>query len=77
MGDPRVTAIIPMAGNSYLFDEAGLANIAVPMMAMGGAADTGTPYLWGVKPAYDHASSPQKALVSFVGGEHMIFNHPL
>jgi predicted dienelactone hydrolase len=76
LGDPRVTAIIPMASDSYLFDTAGLAKITIPMMAMGGTADTGTPYLWGVKPAYDYASSPQKALVSFVGGEHLIFGTP-
>lgn len=76
VGDPRVTAIIPMAGDSYLFDQAGLAKITIPMMAMGGTADSGTPYLWGAKPAYDHASSAQKALVSFVGGEHLIFGTP-
>jgi predicted dienelactone hydrolase len=76
LGDPRVTAIIPMASDSYLFDQAGLAKITIPMMAMGGTADTGTPYLWGVRPAYDNASSPQKALVSFVGGEHLIFGTP-
>ena len=39
-GDPRVTAIIPIAGDSYLFDKAGLAKITVPMMAIGGTADT-------------------------------------
>lgn len=76
MGDPRVTAILPMAGDSYLFDKAGLAKITIPMMAMGGTADTGTPYLWGVKPAYDNAASAQKALVTFVGGEHFIFVTP-
>jgi predicted dienelactone hydrolase len=76
MGDPRVTAIIPMAGDSWIFDKAGLSKITIPMMAMGGTADTGTPYGWGVKPAYDHASSAQKALVTFVGGEHFIFVTP-
>ena len=76
MGDPRVTAIIPMASDSYLFDKAGLAKITIPMQAMGGTADTGTPYEWGVKPAYDNASSAQKALVTFVGGEHLIFGTP-
>ncbi len=75
-GDPRVTAIIPMAGDSYLFDQAGLAKITIPMMAMGGTADTGTPYEWGTKPAYDYASSEQKALVTFVGAEHTIFLTP-
>ncbi len=71
-GDPRVTAIIPMAGDSYLFDQAGLAKITVPMMAIGGTADTGTPYEWGSKPAYQYASSTKKALVTLVGAEHSI-----
>ena len=71
-GDPRVTAIIPMAGDSYLFDQAGLAKITIPMMAIGGTADTGTPYAWGSRPAYDYASSARKTLVTFEGGEHFI-----
>jgi predicted dienelactone hydrolase len=75
-GDPRVTAIIPMAGDSYLFDQAGLSKITIPMMAIGGTADTGTPYEWGSKPAYDYASSAQKALVTFVGAEHIIVGTP-
>jgi predicted dienelactone hydrolase len=75
-GDPRVTAIIPMAGNSYLFDQAGLSKITIPMMAIGGTADTGTPYDWGTKLSYDYAASEQKALVSFVGAEHMIYVTP-
>ena len=54
-GDPRVSAIIPMAGDAYLFDAAGLSNVTVPMMAIGGTADTGTPYDWGSKLSYDFA----------------------
>lgn len=76
MGDPRVTAIIPMSGDSYLFDKAGLSKITIPMMAMGGTADSATPYEWGVKPAYDYVSSAQKTLVTFEGAEHMIFITP-
>ena len=72
LGDPRVTAIIPIAGDSYLFDKAGLAKITIPMMAIGGTADTGTPYEWGSKPAYDNASSAKKALVTLEGAEHSI-----
>ena len=37
-------AILPIAGDSYLFDKAGLAKITVPLMAIGGTADTGTPF---------------------------------
>ena len=32
LGDPRVTAIIPIAGDAYLFDQAGLSKITIPMM---------------------------------------------
>lgn len=76
LGDERVTAIIPMAGDSYLFDRAGLAQITVPMLAITGGADTGTPVDWGAKPAYEHAASEQKGLVILEGGEHMLFTTP-
>jgi predicted dienelactone hydrolase len=72
LGDPRVKAIIPLAGDSYLFDKAGLAKITIPMMAIGGTADTSTPYDWGSKPSYDNASSAKKALVTLEGAEHTI-----
>ena len=72
-GDPRIKAIVPMAGDSYLFDKSGLAKITIPMMAMGGTADVGTPYEWGAKPAYEYAASTQKALVSIVNADHPIF----
>jgi len=75
-GDPRVKAIITMAGDSFMFDQAGLSKVTIPMMAMGGTADTGTPYDWGTRPSYDHASSVRKALVAFVGGEHMFVSTP-
>ncbi|MFN8440630.1 MAG: prolyl oligopeptidase family serine peptidase [Caldilineaceae bacterium] len=75
-GDPRVKTIVTMAGDSYFFDQAGLAKITIPVMALGGTADTGTPYDWGVKPTYDYAASEQKALVTFIGGEHLVFGIP-
>lgn len=75
-GDSRVTAIVPMAGDSYLFDEAGLSQITVPMMAITGGADTGTPVDWGAQPAYEYAASEDKSLVILEGGEHMIFTTP-
>jgi CubicO group peptidase (beta-lactamase class C family)/predicted dienelactone hydrolase len=71
-GDPRVKAIIPIAGDSYLFDKAGLSKITIPMMAIGGTADTGTPYEWGSKPSYEYASSAKKVLVTLDGAEHAI-----
>lgn len=75
MGDDRVDAIIPMAGDSYWFDQAGLAAITIPVMAMGGTADTGTPFEWGTKPTYDYASSTQKVLVALKEAEHGVFGN--
>ena len=75
-GDPRVTAIVPISGDAYLFDEAGLSQITIPMMAISGTADTGTPYDWGAHLSYRHASSARKALVGFVGAEHMFVATP-
>jgi predicted dienelactone hydrolase len=75
-GDPRITAIVPMAGDAYVFDQAGLANVTVPMLALGGTADSFSPYEWGAKLSYDYAASAQKALVTFVGAEHLIFITP-
>ena len=75
-GDPRVTAVISMAGDSYLFDQRGLAELEVPVMAMGGTVDDGTPYTWGAKPTYDDASSEDKTLVTFPGAGHFLFVDP-
>ena len=72
-GDERVDAVVSMAGDAYLFGQTGLAEITVPVMALGGTADTGTPYGWGTQPTYDYVASPKKAKVSFDNAEHMIF----
>jgi predicted dienelactone hydrolase len=76
IGDARVTAIIPMAGDAYMFSDEGLANITVPIMAIGGTADTGAPFDWGSEPSYDYAASTQKSLVGLEGAEHMIVASP-
>ncbi len=73
LGDSRVDAIVSMAGDAFFFNQPGLAEITVPVMAMGGTADTGTPWAWGVQPTYDYVSSGTKALVAFENAEHMIF----
>lgn len=73
MDDGRVDVIIPMAGDAYMFGDAGLANISIPVMAIGGTADTGTPYAWGTQPTFDYVSSENKILVGLENAEHMIF----
>ena len=75
-GDPRITAAISLAGDAYLFDQRGLAELEVPVMAMGGTIDEGTPYTWGAKLTYDHAGSTNKTLVSFPGAGHFLFLDP-
>lgn len=73
MGDPRVKAIVPMAGDAYLFGEVGLAEITIPMLALGGTLDDATPYAYGSRLAYDNAASDQKALATFDYGNHYLF----
>jgi predicted dienelactone hydrolase len=76
LGDPRVKAVISMAGDAYLFDQRGLADLKVPVMAMGGTIDEGTPYTWGAKLTYDHAASNNKTLITFPGAGHFVFVDP-
>ena len=75
-GAPGVDAVVSMAGDAYLFDRAGLAEISVPVMAIGGTADTDTPYTWGTQPTYDFTSSTSKAKVTLHAAGHMIFTGP-
>ena len=74
--DPRVDAIVPMAGDAFFFGQAGLAEIGVPVMAIGGTNDDDSPYMWGTYPTYEYVSSPRKVRVALEGAEHMIFTGP-
>jgi predicted dienelactone hydrolase len=76
VGDSRIKAAISMAGDAYLFDQRGLAELKVPLMAMGGTVDDGTPYTWGAKLSYDHAASRTKTLITFPGAGHFVFADP-
>ena len=72
-GDDRVDVVVSMAGDAYFFNEAGLSEITIPVLALGGTADTGTPFAWGTQPTYEYVSSQMKARVAFEDAEHMIF----
>ena len=74
--DPRVDAIIAMAGDAFFFGPEGLGGIEIPVMAIGGTADQDSPFAWGPQPTYDYVSSSRKALVALEGAEHMIFTGP-
>lgn len=71
--DERVDAVVSLAGDAYLFGRAGLAEINVPVMAIGGTGDGDTPYDWGTQPTFEFVSSPVKARVALEGAGHMIF----
>jgi predicted dienelactone hydrolase len=75
-GDARVDAVVPLAGDAFMFGAAGLAAVTAPVLAMGGTSDEDAPFAWGTQPAYEHASSPAKALVALEGAEHMLFTGP-
>lgn len=72
-GDPRVDAVVSMAGDAYFFNAAGLAEIDIPVLAIGGTGDTGTPFAWGTHPTYEYVASTTKARVALDNAEHMIF----
>jgi predicted dienelactone hydrolase len=74
--DPRVDAIVPLAGDAFYFGRDGLAEITVPVMAIGGTADGDSPYLWGTYPTYEYVSSATKVRIALVDAEHMIFTGP-
>jgi predicted dienelactone hydrolase len=73
---PDIDAIVSMAGDAYLFDQAGLAEVSLPVLAIGGTADTDTPYTWGTQPTYAFTSSTRKAKVTLDDAGHMIFTGP-
>ena len=74
--DGRVKAIVPIAGDAFFFGQPGLAQITVPVLAIGGTADEDLPYLWGTHPGFEYSSGSRKAEVALIDAEHMIFTGP-
>ena len=74
--DSRVDAVVSMAGDAFFFGQTGLAEINVPVLAIGGTADVDSPYLWSTYPAYVYTSGPRRIRVALQGAEHMIFTGP-
>lgn len=70
--DDRIRAIVPISGDAWFFGEAGLANVDVPVMAMGGTEDFGAPWDWSSLPAFEHTQGAQRVLVGFEGGGHFL-----
>jgi predicted dienelactone hydrolase len=74
--DARVDAIVPMAGNAFFFGPAGLSEITVPVLAIGGTADADSPYMWATHPTYEYVASTTKIKIALIGADHMIFTGP-
>jgi predicted dienelactone hydrolase len=70
---PQVDAVVSLAGDAAMFGESGLAEITVPVMAIGGTADTDSPFEWGTELTYDHVSSDRKVEVGLEDAAHLIF----
>lgn len=73
VADDRIDAAVSIAGDAAMFGIDGLAELTVPVMAIGGTADTDSPFARGTRFAYEHASSAHKVEVSLEGAGHMVF----
>jgi predicted dienelactone hydrolase len=71
--DPRIDAAISMAGDAAMYGPAGLAHVTVPVMAIGGTADTDSPFPWTTQPTYDYTTAPRRAQVALQDAQHFIF----
>jgi predicted dienelactone hydrolase len=72
-GDPRVKAVVSIAGSPIIQNE-GLREVTVPLLDLVGSLDTGGEGAQSARDIYENVSSSQKALVTFMNGEHLIFN---
>ena len=70
---PRVDAVVAMAGDAAMFGEQGLAELSVPVMAIGGTADTDSPFEWGTRLTYDNVSSARKVEIELEDAAHLVF----
>lgn len=73
VSDPRVDAIVTIAGDAAVFGPTGLGEITMPVMAVGGTADVDSPFRWGTELTYEHVASTNKVEIGFEGGAHMLF----
>ncbi|MFM7199427.1 MAG: alpha/beta hydrolase family protein [Myxococcota bacterium] len=69
--DPRVKAVVSMAGPSTIFTPTFFQHASVPFMMIGGTLDVIVPYAHHALPIQQQA--PQATLVSLVGGTHVNF----
>jgi predicted dienelactone hydrolase len=72
--DPRIRAVVPLAAEGWLlFGDRGLAAVDRPTLLLVGTGD-----IWYSEngPIFEHLGTPDKALISFVGEDHMMIFDP-
>jgi predicted dienelactone hydrolase len=73
MTDVRIKAVMPMGPEgAWLFGERGLAAADRPTLILCGTEDADADYQREAVYIFDHLGAPDKALISFVGEEHMM-----
>jgi predicted dienelactone hydrolase len=71
--DDRIRAVMPMAEyGTWLYSEQGLVTADRPMFIIAPTEDEYIPYQIETAYIFEHVGSPERFLVSFVGGGHMM-----
>ncbi|MET0437929.1 MAG: dienelactone hydrolase [Devosia sp.] len=71
--DPRLKAVVavaPWGGHFGLWDDMGLAGIAMPLLMMGGTLDEVSDYENGIRRIYEGATNAERYLLTFQGAGH-------
>jgi predicted dienelactone hydrolase len=71
--DGRIRAVLPMAPDgAWLYGERGLGMADRPMLIIAPTDDEYTPYEVETTYIFEHAGSPERFLISFIGRTHMM-----
>lgn len=71
--DPRIRAVMPMAPEgAWIFGERGLSVVDRPTLIIGAAEDDINPYRLEAAPIFERLTSPERAMISFLGQGHMM-----
>jgi predicted dienelactone hydrolase len=73
MNDPRIDAVVSLAGVAFIFGPKGMQSLSVPLLTVGGSGDAVLPAEWNIYVTNEHASSVKKALIVLKGSDHYIF----
>ena len=73
MTDERILAVMPMAPEgAWLFGEQGLSAVNRPTLIIGASADDINIYDLEAAYVFEHLGTPDRAMISFVGENHMM-----